>query len=135
MQKMIDWWTVRGETFGIRNVDFKVELEPDQDVTLGSFTACSDEDILAYEGGGWRFVRVNVTPVDRSLNDFPHCRAYVDHVQWGLLGERDDERPRIDREHITSDQVADAVYAVVDELKRIGFVVDFADDSPYRHEF
>lgn len=133
MQKMIDWWTVRGEKFGILNLDFKVELESDEDARVRDFDCYSESDEDALDAGDWQFVTVAVTPVDRQLNDLPHCAASLSGVEWGTLGENEGERTVIDRDKITESQVDDLLYTVVDELARVKVEIEFADDSPYRH--
>lgn len=124
---MLDWWTVRGERFGVENFDFKVELTRDADTPAPSGRTCDERTLEAFEGGDWTFAVVTVTPVDRELTDLPHCAYSLGEVVWGEFPDDG----RIDRDDIVASPVEERMLApVLHRLTRAGRTVEFAPDSP-----
>lgn len=125
---MIDWWTVRGGTWGVENLDFKVELTPDDDLLTKDYDAYSASEQASLDRGDWRFVTVTVTPVGLDLVDHVGVRQRRDGVEWGEMPDG-----RVDR---------DDLFAVVEELvgysvialRRGGFVVKATEGSPFTTE-
>lgn len=123
---MLDWWTVRGERWGVRSVDFKVELKEEGSVTPQQLQDYSEADLHAFEGGDWHFVTVRVVPVDRDLIDLIGAEKFMRGVDWGELASG-----RIDREEITDAQVRDLALEAVAALRRVGMNVDTERGSEF----
>lgn len=125
---MIDWWTVRGGTWGVENLDFKVELTPDDDLLTKDYDAYSAREQLTLADGYWQFVTVTVTPVGEDLVDHVGARQKRDGVAWGEMPDG-----RIDRDDLF-DVVEELVgYAVLD-LRRVGLTVTTTEASPFTVE-
>lgn len=122
---MIDWWTVRGDTWGVENVDFKVELRPDDDLMTKDLDSYTATEQIALARGLWQFVTVTVTPVGQDLTDHIHARCDRDGVEWGEMPDG-----RIDREHL-HDAVKELAEQAVIELDRTGFTVKTAEGSDF----
>lgn len=125
MNDMLDWWTVPGERWGVRNLDFKVELVHDQESQPHRMPDYSEADITAFEGGDWRFARVRLVPVDRDLNDLVGAQQALTGIEWGDMAGA-----RIDREDVTDAQAVELARYAVQELRRMGMPVDTERDSP-----
>lgn len=125
MVEMLDWWTVRGERWGVRNLDFKVELTRDRTLRPRWMPDYGEADITAFEGGDWQFARIRMVPVDRDLNDLVSAQQTLTGVEWG-----DMPGARIDREDITDAQAVELARYAVQELRRMGLSVDTERDSP-----
>lgn len=125
---MIDWWTVRGGTWGVRNLDFKVELTPDDDLLTKDYDAYSAREQLALDSGDWQFVTVTVTPVGEDLVDHIGARQKRDGVEWGEMPDG-----RIDRDDLFSVVEELVGYAILD-LRRVGFTVTTTEGSPFTVE-
>jgi hypothetical protein len=123
---MEDWWTVRGERWGVRNVDFKVELKKDGSVTPQQLEGYSEADLRAFDGGDWCFATVRVVPVDRDLVDLVGAERFMRGVDWGELASG-----RIDRDDLTDAQVRDLALESVAALRRVGMSVDTERDSEF----
>lgn len=128
MEKMIDWWTVPGETWGVGNLDFKVELFPDDDLATKDFDGYTEWEQVALIRGDWQFVRVVVTPVDKELTDRVYARQERDAVEWG-------EMPigRVDRQHLL-DTIKELAERSVIELMKTGFEVEATEGSDFAPE-
>lgn len=126
MSEMLDWWTVRGERFGIQNYDFKIELTPDPSMGLEESDIFDDDTIRAYRDRDWRYVVVKVVPTDRELTDQPGCAASLNAVEWGDLPGL-----RIDRDAIVEHPVRDLLYEVIGRLISAGFEVAAEEGCPY----
>lgn len=125
---MVDWWTVRGSTWGIENFDFKVELRRDDDAaTTQDIDSYSAANQIALEDGRWCFVTLAVTPTDDALVDYPHFQQTLKGVEWGELWPAD----RIDRGDLMG-QIEELVGQAVIELLRFGTAVKTSQDSPFR---
>jgi hypothetical protein len=125
---MIDWWTVRGGTWGVENMDFKVELTPDDDLLTKDYDAYTATEQLSLARGSWQFVTVTVTPLGEDLVDHVGARQKRDGVEWGEMPDG-----RIDRDDL-ADVVEELVgYAVMD-LRRSNFEVKTMEGSPFTPE-
>lgn len=125
---MIDWWTVRGGTWGVENLDFKVELTPDNDLLTKDYDAYSAVEQLSLADGDWQFVTVTVIPVGEDLVDHIGARQKRDGVEWGEMPSG-----RIDRDHLF-DVIEELVGYSVIALRRGGFGVRTAEASPFTPE-
>lgn len=123
---MEDWWTVRGERWGVRNLDFKVELKKDGSVTPQQLEGYTEADLHAFDGDDWCFVTVRVVPVDRDLVDLVGAEKFMRGVDWGDLASG-----RIDREDVTDAQVRDLALEAVAALRKVGMTVDTERDSAF----
>ena len=125
MEDMLDWWTVPGSRFGVKNVDFKVEIEDSGELHLqGGDYSERDEEFFAC--GDWRYVRVHVTPVDREFTDHVGALKSMDEVEWGQLANF-----RIDRAEVTFNQVKTLAVEALTQLA-CWFVVEYEEDSEIR---
>jgi hypothetical protein len=126
--QMIDWWTVSGSTWGVENLDFKVELTPDDDLVMKDYDSYTGAEQAALERGDWRFVRVAVTPVGKDLVDHIGARQKRDAVEWG-------EMPggRVDRDDLFDVVKELAGWAILD-LRRIGFKLETTEGSDFAPE-
>lgn len=104
---MVDWWTVPGDTWGVKNLDFKVELRSER-VTRPYGSDYSKADLDAFEIGGWGYVEITVIPVDRELNDLVQYRTSLDGVEWGSLSDA-----TVDRGEVTEVQARDLALEAV----------------------
>lgn len=125
---MIDWWTVRGGTWGVENLDFKVELTPDDDLLTKEYDAYSAAEQISLDRGDWQFVTVAVTPVGVDLVDHIGARQKRDGVEWGEMPSG-----RIDRDDLF-DVVEELVGYSIIALRRTGFTVETAEGSPFTPE-
>lgn len=125
---MIDWWTVRGGTWGVENLDFKVELTPDDDLLTKDYDDYTAADQVAHDRGDWQFVTVTVTPVGEDLVDHVGARQERDGVEWGDMPGQ-----RIDRDDLFAVVEELAGYSVI-ALRRSGFKVKTTMDSPFTPE-
>jgi hypothetical protein len=123
---MLDWWTVRGERWGVRSLDFKVELKEEGSVTPQQLQDYSEADLTAFDGGDWHFVTVRVVPVDRDLTDLVGAEKFMRGVDWGELASG-----RIDRDDLTSAQVRDLALEAVRSLREVGMHVDTERDCEF----
>lgn len=129
MEKMIDWWSVRGEVWGILGLDFKVQLFPDDDLLTKDYDAYTAAEQISLDRGFWRFVTVTVTPMGiTDLTDHVKATQRQDGVEWG-------EMPggRVDREHLFA-VVEELVGQAVRDLRRGGFEVATSESSPFTVE-
>jgi hypothetical protein len=126
--QMIDWWTVRGEIWGVENLDFKVELHPVDDYMLVDLDGYTAVEQMALSEGHWRFVKVVVTPVGKDLIDHIYARQSRDGVAWGDLPDG-----RVDRDDVLDIAKELAVQAVI-ELDRGGFTLEVAEGSDFAPE-
>lgn len=124
--ELMDVWTVRGERWGVRNLDFKVELKPDGTFDLARFDGYSEADVRAYDGSDWHFAVVRVVPVTRDLTDLVGAEQFMRSVAWGDLPEG-----RIDREDVTDAQARDLAIESVRHLRGMGMEVDTERDSEF----
>jgi hypothetical protein len=117
--ELIDWWTVRGERWGVLNLDFKVELTRESGVRPHRLTDYGEAELDAFDGGDWQFTRIRMVPVSRDLVDLIGAQQTLSHVEWG-------EMPggRIDREQVTDEQVLELARCAVGELRRLGMPVE-----------
>lgn len=123
MAEMLDWWTVPGARWGVRNLDFKIELQRDD---LGSPGAeYTESELDSYDGGDWQFVILRVVPVDRNLTDLVGAAQHLAGVEWGQLGDA-----RIDRDDVTDAQARDLAAAAVSVVRFMGVSVETERDSP-----
>lgn len=120
MTDMLDWWTVRGERWGVLNLDFKVELTRMSGVRPHRLTDYGEADLAAFDGGDWEFARLRLVPVDRDLNDLIGARQELTHVEWGEMPGA----PRIDRDQVTDEQALELARRAVRELRRLGMPVE-----------
>lgn len=125
---MIDWWTIRGETWGVENLDFKVELTSDSDLLTKDLDAYSATEQLGLDRGEWQFVTVTVTPVGSDLVDHIGARQKRDGIEWGEMPDG-----RIDRGDLF-DAIEELVGHVVLSLRRSGFTVTTTEESPFTIE-
>lgn len=125
MANMLDWWTVRGERWGVLNLDFKVELTRMSGVRPHRLTDYGEADLDAFDGGDWEFVRLRLVPVDRDLNDMIGAQQTLSHVEWGEMPGA----PRIDRDQVTDGQAIELARYAVRELRRLGMPVETGRDS------
>jgi hypothetical protein len=125
---MIDWWTVRGDIWGVKNVDFKVELRPDHDLMTKDLDSYTAEEQITLSQGFWGFVEVTVIPVGQDLTDHIHTKQSRDSVEWG-------EMPggRVDREHLF-DVVKELAEQAATELDRTGFALETTEGSAFAPE-
>lgn len=123
---LLDWWTVPGARWGVRNVDFKVELKRDGAASPVLLENYSEEDRAAFDGGDWHFVTIRVVPVDRDLTDLVGVERFMRGVDWGDLPQG-----RIDREDVTDAQAKDLAIDSVRGLRTVGLTVDTERDSPF----
>jgi hypothetical protein len=123
---LLDWWTVPGARWGVRTLDFKVELKRDGAASPLLLEDYSEEDIRAFDGGDWQFVIVRVVPVDRDLTDLIGAEQFMRGVDWGDLPQG-----RIDREDVTDAQAKDLAVEAVGALRKVGMSVDTERDSEF----
>jgi hypothetical protein len=126
---MLDWWTVRGERWGVRNLDFKIELKKDDTVGPGRLEGHSQRDLRAFDGGDWCFATVRLVPVDRDLNDLIHVEKFLRSVEWGEIPSGD-----IDRDDVTDEQACELALEAVRTLRIGGAFVDTEKDSRFAVE-
>lgn len=124
--ELLDWWTVPGARWGVRNVDFKVELKRDGAASPLLLEGYSEEDIRAFDGGDWQFVILRVVPVDRDLTDLVSAERFLRGVDWGDLPQG-----RIDREDVTDAQAKDLALDSVRALRNFGVSVETERDSAF----
>ncbi|MFE0472646.1 hypothetical protein ACFW2V_13625 [Streptomyces sp. NPDC058947] len=126
---MIDWWTVPGRTWGVTNLDFKVELRPDDEIATKDLEPYSAADEIALDKGYWRFVIVTVIPMDEDLVDHIGATCSLDGVEWG-------EMPggRIDRNDLLDHPIKGLVIEAVLKLLRNGFTVEIEEGSAFSLE-
>lgn len=123
---MIDWWTVRGSTWGVENLDFKVELRRNNDTTCMDLDYYSAADQMALDRGEWYFVDVTITPVSEDLTDHVGARQVLKGVDWGEMANG-----RIDRDDLMDHPVKELAEQAVIELLRTGFEVKTVHGSPF----
>lgn len=110
---MLDWWTVRGERFGIKNLDFRVEIWPDRETSLSDYDYDRYDDLEADAfGDAWWFVVVRVTPTDEGMNDLTHHTRTLPGVEWGQLG-----LTFIDRGEVTEASVTELVQEILNQME------------------
>lgn len=120
---LLDWWTVPGARWGVRNLDFKIELRRDDLGNPGS--EYTEAELDSYDGGDWQFVILRVVPVDRNLTDLVGAAQHLAGVEWGQLGDA-----RIDRDDVTDAQARDLAAAAVSVVRFMGVSVETERDSP-----
>lgn len=111
---MIDWWTVRGERFGVEDWDFRVELMPDPDAHPNEYDCYSPADKEAFQRGDWTFVDVTVVPQDAEGNDVKDAAAYLSGVEHGTIGEVTIGREKF-LEHPLPDMVEEVIQNLMDQ--------------------
>lgn len=121
---MVDWWIARGEHWGVRNLDFKVELYPDN-LTTQDLDAYTGADQAELDRGAWTFVEIVVIPMDTTLVDHVGARQTLHSVEWGELSGG-----RIDRDDLM-DQIRELAVQAVTELRRNGFELEIAEGSDF----
>lgn len=126
MDRLIDWWTVRGDKWGVLNLDFKVELHPDPDTSAYDHDVYTEETIEAWERGCWQYVVVNVIPVSADLTDRIEAHQSLASIEWGDLPDG-----RIDRDSLLDHPVKRLAQEAVMELLRGGFVLETAEGSDF----
>lgn len=121
---MLDWWTVRGERWGVLDLDFKIELTRDGAVHPKRLAEYTEAELHAYDGNDWQLAKIRLVPVDRDLNDLIGAQQTLTGVEWG-------EMPggRIDREDVTDEQAVELARSAVGELRRMGMPVRTTEDS------
>jgi hypothetical protein len=123
---LLDWWTVPGARWGVRNIDFKIELKRDGVASPVLLEGYSEEDLAAFDGGDWQFVIVRVVPVDRDLTDLVSAERFIRGVDWGDLPQG-----RIDREDVTDAQAKELAIESVRALRSFGVTVETERDSEF----
>jgi hypothetical protein len=126
MADLLDWWTVPGARWGVRNLDFKVELRRDGVIRVWDLSEYGEAELAAFDGGDWQFAVLRVVPVDRDLTDLIGAQQHLAGVEWGQLGES-----RIDREDVTDAQARELALIAVGVLRHRGMNVDTERDSPF----
>lgn len=126
MSELLDWWTVRGDRWGVRNLDFKIELNKQERASRAALDDYSEADLYAYDGGNWSFVTMRLVPVDRSLVDMIGAEQLVSGIEWGELSD-----VWIDREDVTEDQAKAAAIEAVRALRIDHVYVDMEADSEF----
>lgn len=124
--ELLDWWTVPGARWGVRNIDFKIELRRDGAVHVRDMAEYSEAELRAFDGGDWQFTILRVVPVDRDLTDLIGAQQHLAGVEWGQLGEA-----RIDREDVTDAQAKELARVAVGVLRHWTMSVDTERDSPF----
>lgn len=124
--ELLDWWTVPGARWGVRNMDFKVELKRDGVASPLLLEGYTEEDLRAFDGNDWCFVILRVVPVDRDLTDLVSAERFLRGVDWGDLPQG-----RIDREDVTDAQAKDLAIESVRALRSFGVKVDTERDSEF----
>ena len=122
--QMLDWWTVRGDRWGVKNLDFKIELIRDDRVRPHRLADYTEADLDAFDGGDWHFGRLRLVPVDRDLVDLIGAEQTLTHVEWGEM-----PAGRIDRADVTDAQGLDLARWAVATLRKMAVPVDTEDDS------
>lgn len=124
--KMVDWWTVPGAFWGVKNLDFKVELRSEQVTRPPGFDDYSEGDVEAFCVGNWGYVEITVIPVDRELNDLVQYRMSLAGVEWGSLSDA-----LVDRGDVTDGQARDLAREVV-RIMADRYRVDVEDSSDFK---
>lgn len=126
---MIDWWQVPGRTWGVENVDFKVELRRNDDTMTMDLDRYDAADQIALDRGDWFFVDVVVTPVSEDLTDHIGARQILRGVDWGEM-----TGGRIDRGDLMDHPVKGLAEQAVIELLRTGFDLKVTKGSDFAPE-
>lgn len=126
---MIDWWTVPGGTWGVKNLDFKVELTADKKSRPEYADSYNEHQIESWADGAWRFVMVRVVPVDRDWTDLVQFEQYLGCVEWGEMPEGG-----IDRGDLVEDQVLELARECVQDARAGGYAVEADEDSQFARE-
>lgn len=126
MSDLLDWWTVPGARWGVRNLDFKVELRRDENTRPHRLGEYGETELRYYDGGDWRFAILRVVPVDRDLTDLVGAAQHLAGVEWGQVGEM-----RVDREDVSDAQAKELALVAVSALRCAGVRVDAERDSPF----
>ncbi len=132
MNDMLDWWTVPGSMWGVKNLDFKVEIRKSTTMYLDPEDHYTVADVHAFYGGDWYFAEVRLTPVDRRLNDLVGYRKTLDGVEWGEIPSA--PAGRIDRNDITDMQGLDLARDAVRSMRFMGLAVETLPGSPMPSE-
>ena len=123
---MLDWWTVPGGRWGVRNLDFKVELLRDGPIPRRVMSEYSEAELKSFDDGDWQFAILRVVPVDRDLTDLIGARQHLAGVEWGQFGNS-----RIDREDVTDMQAKELARLSVSVLRSRGASVETEHDSEF----
>lgn len=124
--ELLDWWTVPGARWGVRNVDFKVELLRDGPIPRRVMSEYSEAELKSFDGGDWQFAILRVVPVDRNLTDLIGAQQHLAGVEWGQFGNS-----RIDREDVTDTQAKELARVAVGVLRFRGVSVETERDSEF----
>ncbi|MCP9209579.1 hypothetical protein [Streptomyces cucumeris] len=128
--EMVDWWTAPGRTWGVKNLDFKVELTPDRLPRMADFDCYTDADIDAWYDGHWRFITARVVPVDGNLVDHVEAQASLGCIEWGQMPEA-----TLDRDDLMEDPIKGLAKEAVRTMIETGFSLDtetWSDFAPER---
>lgn len=115
MTDLIDAWTVSGKQWGL-SYDFRVRLFHDGDVHPTDYDCYSPEDFAAWLRDDWRFVTVEVDPVDEFGAVYESARDSLGAVEWGSRAEVTIDRERLQEWHI-KDMAIEAA-ASADEIRK-----------------
>lgn len=121
---MIDWWTVPGSLWGVKNLDFKVELRPDPNTRPNGTDSYSEADLDAYDGDDWGYVEVFLIPVDRELTDLTAYRTSLSGVEWGKLADA-----TIDRGEVTETEARDLALEAMRKMAADQYAIEVEEDS------
>lgn len=126
MNGLVDWWTVRGDRWGVKDFDFKIELEKQGKVGRAELIQYSERDLARYGGGDWCFVKMRVVPVNRDLTDLISFGQVLSGIEWGEM-----ENAYIDREDITDNQAKEAAIQAVRMMRKYDIRVATEMDSNF----
>jgi hypothetical protein len=119
MGDMLDWWTVPGARWGVKGLDFKVELKRDGVASPLLLDDYDEDDIRAFDGNDWHFVIVRVVPMDWDLTDLVSAERFVRGVEWGEM-----PKGRIDRGDLTEGPVKSLAVESVRALRSFGMNIE-----------
>lgn len=125
----MDWWTIRGDRWGVENFDFKVELKKQGAITPKDLAEYNERDLYLFHGGDWCFVKMRVVPVDRCLVDMVGSGQVVSGIEWGQMADA-----YIDREEVTESQAKEAAIEAVRALRMDRIYVGTRRDSEFAEE-
>ena len=126
MNDLLDWWTVPGSRWGVRNLDFKVELKRDGVASPLLLEDYDEADITAFDANDWHFAIVRMVPVARDLTDLVSAERFLRGVEWGEL-----PKGRVDRPDVTDGPVAELAVEAVRALRLTGVKVETEPDSEF----
>ena len=124
---MLDWWTIPGRTWGVKNLDFKVELIPDDGARLEDSDGYSERDEELHDQGEWQFAIVRVIPVGEDLTDHVGAAETLGNVAWGQLSE-----VHIERRDLTDYPLRDMAEEAARRLTGLGLAVEVEPGSDFK---